>query len=209
MIRVLLCVLAVFASQYAPDVRGSQEKVILVVGDSLSAGHGIAIEQGWVSLLASKIRKNNFRYRLVNASISGDTTANGLTRLQQSLDHHEPAIVVLELGGNDGLRGLSLQATRQNLSAMIEKSQARGASVLLVGIKIPPNYGRRYTQAFYAIYPELAEKYRVALMPFLLKSVATEAHLMQADGIHPNAAAQATIMENVWSYLKPLLLSNR
>jgi acyl-CoA thioesterase-1 len=178
---------------------------ILIVGDSLSAAYGIPVEQGWVRLLERQLSAQCEHCSLVNASISGDTTAGARARLPQAIERHQPRIVVLELGGNDGLRGLSLAEMKQNLAAMIELARARGARVLLVGVQLPPNYGSRYTQRFEGVYRELAQEYGVVLLPSLVDGVGTREDLMQADGIHPNARAQPLIMARVWAHLEPLL----
>ena len=186
----------------AAPVHAAERPVLLVMGDSLSAAYGIERQAGWVSLLATRLAGEA---RVVNASISGETTRGGATRLPELLRQHTPAIVLLELGGNDGLRGLPPGQMRANLAAMIEASRAAGAEVLLLGIDIPPNYGRAYRDAFTAVYTRLAEAYELPLVPFLLEGVALEEELMQADGIHPTAAAQPRILENVWPALAPLL----
>lgn len=183
----------------------SEPPVILVVGNSLSAAHGIPPEQGWVALLKARLREHDHPHRVVNASVSGDTTAGGRTRLPAALDRHCPAIVVLELGGNDGLRGLSLEQMEDNLAAMIVQSQTAGARVLLLGMRIPPNYGPAYTERFHRIYPLLAWRYGTELVPFLLEGVAGNPERMQPDGIHPDAKAQTGMLENVWPTLEPLL----
>ncbi len=179
--------------------------IILVVGDSLSAAYGIPVEQGWVSLLQDRLDTRDYPFRIVNASISGDTTANARARLPDALASHAPAVVLLELGGNDGLRGLSLAAMKDNLAAMISSAQEAGAQVLLVGVQLPPNYGPRYTERFQAVYRELARERDLALLPSLVDGIGTEQNLMQADGIHPNAAAQPLIRDRVWEALVPLL----
>ena len=179
--------------------------IILVVGDSLSAAYGIQVEQGWVSLLQERLDAGDYPYQIVNASISGDTTANARARLPQSLASHEPAVVLLELGGNDGLRGLSLTAMKGNLAAMISSLQQAGAQLLLIGVQLPPNYGPRYTERFQAVYRELAREHDVALLPSLVDGIGTEQNLMQPDGIHPNATAQPLIRDRVWEELLPLL----
>lgn len=180
-------------------------QIILVVGDSLSAAYGIPVEQGWVALLQQRLDTGGYPYRLVNASISGDTTANALARLPAALAAQSPDVVMLALGGNDGLRGLSLKAMKSNLAAMIESAQAAGARVLLVGVQLPPNYGPRYTQGFQAVYRDLAQEYELALLPSLVDGIGTEQSLMQADGIHPNITAQPLICDRVWGALFPLL----
>ncbi len=179
--------------------------MILVVGDSLSAGYGIARIDSWTTLLQERLSEQGFGYRVVNASISGDTTRGGLARLPAALEAHEPAVVILELGGNDGLRGIPVKEIRSNLAEMIRLSRDAGAEVVLTGIHIPPNYGPRYTEAFHQVYHDLAAEYDTALVPFILDSVALEDGLMQADGIHPNAAGQPVILDNVWPALEPLL----
>jgi acyl-CoA thioesterase-1 len=183
--------------------------IILVVGDSLSAAYGLPVEQGWVSLLQQRLDAEGYPCRIVNASISGDTTASARARLDKAIASHAPDIVLLELGGNDGLRGLSLAAMRDNLGAMIASAQAAGAKVLLLGVQLPPNYGPRYTQRFQAIYHELAGEYDVALLPSLVDGIGTESELMQADGIHPNAIAQPIIRDRIREALLPLLSNQR
>lgn len=175
---------------------------LLVMGDSLSAAYGIPREAGWVNLLRERVGDD---VEVINASISGETTSGGAARLPELLGQHDPDIVLLELGGNDGLRGLPPQQMRANLSAMIEASQRAGAEVLLLGIEVPPNYGQAYVQAFRDVYHDLAAEYDVPLVPFLLDGIALDASLMQDDGIHPTAEAQAMILENVWPTLEPLL----
>jgi acyl-CoA thioesterase-1 len=182
-----------------------ERPAILVVGDSLSAGFGIPLEDSWVALLERRLAEHGYDYRVVNASISGDTSAGGRARLPQALEREQPALVIIELGGNDGLRGQPPPLIRQNLAAMIEASRAADAEVLLVGIRIPPNYGPTYTESVAAVYPSLAESYRVSLVPFLLAEVAGEPSLMQSDGVHPTAEAQPRLLENVWEALQPLL----
>ncbi|USZ50746.1 arylesterase [Halomonas sp. DN3] len=175
---------------------------LLVVGDSLSAAYGIERDAGWVALLAERVAH---RAEVVNASISGETTGGGATRLPELLRQHDPDIVLLELGGNDGLRGLPPSQMSANLEGMIEKSQAAGAQVLLLGIDIPPNYGDAYRQAFTGVFRELADTHEVPLVPFLLEGVALKPELMQDDGIHPTAEAQPRLLDNVWPSLVPLL----
>lgn len=174
---------------------------LLVLGDSLSAAYGIPRERGWVALLQQKLTNFN----VVNAGISGDTTDGGVARLPALLQKHQPAIVIIELGGNDGLRGFQIQRIRDNLAQMTQLSQRAGAKVLLVGMKIPPNYGLRYTSDFYASYADTAKKFSVPLVPFILDGVATHPDLMQDDGIHPRAEAQPKLLDNIWPHLQPLL----
>ena len=190
---------------FPPGVFASDPPVILVFGDSLSAGYGIDYTRGWVSLLAQRLERENFPQRVVNASISGETSQGGVSRLPAALASHHPAIVILELGGNDGLRGLPLPLLRNNLEKLIDLSKRSGARVLLVGMRLPPNYGPRYTEGFADIYKQLARKEHVALVPFLLAGVAEQRSLMQADNIHPVAEAQPRLLENVWPHLSPLL----
>jgi acyl-CoA thioesterase-1 len=178
---------------------------ILVLGDSLSAAHGIGQGQGWVSLLARQLQDEHFPYQVANISISGETSQGGLNRLPAALQRHRPAIVLIELGANDGLRGLPLTQLRRNLTQMIELSRKTGAKVLLLGMRLPPNYGPAYTHGFTAIYSQLANEQDVALVPFLLKGVVTRRGLMQADNLHPTAQAQPILLDTVWAYLEPLL----
>lgn len=178
---------------------------LLVVGDSLSAAFGMDPRSGWIALLQQRLEREKLDYKVINASISGDTTANGLTRLPRLLREHKPAIVVIALGGNDGLRGLSLEQMQHNIRAMIAKARAGGAEVLLVGIELPPNYGRKYTEKFLRVYRELASEQQVALVPSIMAGFAADRALMQPDGIHPNIDAQARMLENVWGQLRPLL----
>jgi acyl-CoA thioesterase-1 len=185
----------------------AESPVILVLGDSLSAGYGIPVEKGWVSLLQRRLVERGFPYRVVNASISGDTTSGGLSRLPAALELHRPAIVVLELGANDGLRGQPPMAMSRNLSRMIERSQQAGARVLLAEMRIPPNYGPLYAQKFQATFEELAQHYAIPLIPFLLDGVAGNPALIQDDGLHPRAEAQPRILDNVWAVLEPALKS--
>ncbi len=181
------------------------EKSILVLGDSLSAAYGIAQARGWVALLAERVKREHPDYIVVNASISGDTSSGGAARIGKSLQQHRPAVLVLELGANDGLRGLPIAQMKQNLGAIIEQAQKAGARVLLVGMKLPPNYGPQYTEAFEAAFGELAKRYSTALVPFLLEDFATNPELFQADRIHPSEAAQPLMLERVWKALQPLL----
>lgn len=203
--RGLLLLLLLFNSPVMAWAKAQPSPVILVVGDSLSAAYGIDPQQGWVSLLGQRLQQQGFPYRVVNASISGDTTQNGVYRIQAALDKHDPAIVIIELGANDGLRGLPLQQMRDNLARMIELSRQHRAQVLLVGMRIPPNYGKAYTDAFYDIFRTLAKKYQIQRVPFLLDGVGGHDQLMQADGLHPTAAAQPKMLDNLWPYLKPAL----
>ncbi len=182
-----------------------QDRSILVVGDSLSAGFGIPVEKGWVALLQERLETEGYGYRVINASISGDTTSGGLRRLPRALAKHQPDIVVIELGGNDGLRGTPIAVTRDNLDAMITLSQAEGAVVVLAGMMMPPNYGAKYTQEFADIYPQLAAKYDLPLIKFFMADVALNPALMQADGIHPNVDGQPLLLGTLWPILEPQL----
>ncbi len=182
-----------------------QEPVILILGDSLSAAYGMEISQSWPSLLQERLIQNGYTYRVFNSSITGDTTQGGLARLPRLLDRHSPDLVILELGGNDGLRGLPIEVTRDNLSSMITRSQGAGAAVILAEMRIPPNYGLSYTEKFNAMYPALAGQYGIIMLPFLLQDIALEDGLMQADGIHPTAQAQPLIVDRVWQVLEPVL----
>ena len=179
--------------------------LVLVLGDSLSAGHGIDVNAGWVSLLQQRLQQQGYPHQLINASISGDTTGGGRARLPRALALHRPTMVVVELGANDGLRGLALTQMRANLVAMINMARAQGAQVLLVGMHLPSNYGPVYTEKFHAVYRQLARELKIPLVPFLLEGVALKPDLMQADGLHPRAVAQTRILENVWPVLQPLL----
>ena len=181
------------------------ERTLLVFGDSLSAAYGLRADQGWVAQLQQRLATEGYGYRVVNASVSGETTSGGRNRIDRALSQHRPQLVVLELGANDGLRGLPVKDAQGNLRAMIEASRRAGADVLLLGIRIPPNYGPQYTRAFDAMYTSLATEMKVPLVPFLLEGIALEARYMQADGLHPNAAGQPRVLANVWPQIKPLL----
>jgi acyl-CoA thioesterase-1 len=174
---------------------------ILVLGDSLSAAYGMRVDEGWVALLQQRLPD----HRIVNASISGETTDGGVNRLPALLKKHRPDIVIIELGGNDGLRGFQIQRIRDNLAALVGMSREAGAQVLLLGMKIPPNYGLRYTREFHDSFAQTAKRFDIPLLPFLLDGIATRAELMQEDRIHPNAKAQPHMLDNVWPYLEPLI----
>jgi acyl-CoA thioesterase I len=178
---------------------------LLVYGDSISAAYGMNEEQGWVSLLADRLAIDHPHYKVINASVSGETTGGGVTRLPKTLEIHQPDILVLELGGNDGLRGYPISKIRENLHIMILQAQATGARVLLIGMVLPPNYGRRYTLAFEEIFSSLAQEHSVPLVPFLLDGISTGRELVQRDGIHPTVEAQPKLLEDVWPYLVPIL----
>ena len=178
---------------------------ILIFGDSLSSGYGINSSESWVSLLQVKIKQQNIAAEVVNASISGETTIGGANKIQQTLKLHQPDIILIALGGNDGLRGLQLSEMHANLEKMIKAAKKSKTEVLLVGMRIPPNYGIQYTQQFHATYQQLSQQYQLQLVPFLLEGVGGNPALMQEDGLHPNVAAQPTILETVWLALSPLL----
>jgi acyl-CoA thioesterase-1 len=184
----------------------AETPVILVLGDSISAGFGLArVDQGWVALLQTRLKDQEYVYQVVNASVSGETTAGGLARLPRALMLHRPNIVILELGGNDGLRALPVAQMRANLVQMADLATAAGARVLLLGMRKPPNYGAEFTEQFRLSYSDLARDKKLPLVPFLLNDVALLPTLMQADGIHPNELGQPKLLDNVWPSLKPLL----
>jgi acyl-CoA thioesterase-1 len=202
-----LCILCLSCSIYFSSWAADEDITLLVYGDSLSASYGIEQEQGWVNLLKSKLRSEKLPVDVVNGSVSGETTTGGLARLPAMLDSYQPELLILELGGNDGLRGLPLDLMRENLASMIDLAKANGAEVILTGIQIPPNYGPRYTAPFFETYSALAEQKSLALVPFLIEGIPLQPELMQNDGIHPRAEAQSMILDNVWPILKPQLES--
>lgn len=185
--------------------QGAVAGTLLVVGDSISAAFGLDSRQGWVALLENRLREEGFQHSVVNASISGDTSAGGAARLSALLAEHQPELVIIELGGNDGLRGQAPDQLQQNLASMVEKSQQAGAKVLILGMRLPPNYGARYTTAFAQVFSDLAEQKQVPLVPFFLEGVGGVPGMMQADGIHPTESAQPVLLDNVWPTLKPML----
>jgi len=199
--RVLFAVIVSLMSMTAI----AKPLIIIVLGDSISAGYGIEVEEGWVALLQKKLLASNRNYRISNASISGDTTAGGLARIDPILTTDKPAIVLLQLGANDGLRGLSPILMKNNLAEIVHRAQKAGAKVILLGMKIPPNYGKRYVDMFYNVYPQLAKELDIPLVPFILEDIALNKDLMQADGLHPNAKAQPILVEKIEPYLFPLL----
>lgn len=178
---------------------------LLILGDSISAAYGLGPREGWATLLEERLKQRRFDYSVVNASISGETTSGGATRIGEALDRVKPAVVIVALGGNDGLRGLPTSQMKANLSRIVETAQGRGARVLLVGIRMPPNYGARYAREFEAAFVEVAKRYRVPLVPYILKGIGERRELMQEDNIHPTAAAQSKILDNIWPKLEPLL----
>lgn len=183
----------------------AQAATILVWGDSLSAGYGLRPKEDWPTLLQTRLAREGFRHTVINASVSGETTAGGRTRLSAALDRHNPDFVILELGANDGLRGLQPALMGENLSAMIQAARSKGAKVLLVGMQLPPNYGPAYTRRFQQTFAEVARAEKVPLVPFLLDGFADKPELFQPDGIHPTAEAQPLIVETVWKGLRALL----
>jgi acyl-CoA thioesterase-1 len=196
------CVLGLVA--WAPAANAENPK-ILIVGDSLSAAYGIPQQQGWAALLQKKLQLKNYRYDVVNASMSGETSSGGASRINTALQKTKPAIVILELGANDGLRGLPVNEMITNLSNIIRQSKQSGAKVLLIGMQIPPNYGPKYSEAFSQSYQRLSHEHKIPLVPFMLKNIAVQPDLIQQDGLHPNVLAQPMILENIWPQLKLLL----
>jgi acyl-CoA thioesterase-1 len=209
MSRVIFILLSMLGAVLCGPVQSAivPAPVILVFGDSLSAGYGINVDKGWVSLLSSRLNAEGYGLEVVNASVSGETSAGGLGRLPRALAAHRPELVLLELGANDGLRGLPVAGLRTNLQQMIGLAQKSGARVLLIGIRMPPNYGEQYTVPFAKVYEAVAEQLHVPLVPFLLAKVADKSELMQADGLHPNERGEPLLLENVWPKLLPLLRS--
>ena len=189
----------------AGAVQAAEPRTVLVLGDSLSAAYGLAPEQGWVSLTGEKLKARHPGWRVANASVSGETTAGGASRIAGELARHQPDVVVVELGANDGLRGLPLEHTRANLEKIILASKQAGARVLLLGMRLPPNFGPQYTQGFERNYVELAAEHGAALLPFLLEPIATDRDAFQADNLHPVAEAQPRLRDHVWPALEPLL----
>jgi len=183
----------------------AQAQTLLVVGDSISAAYGIEIEQGWVARLQQRLNQRELSYQVVNASISGDTSAGGRTRLPALLEQHQPDLVVIELGGNDGLRGLSLVSLKDNLSAMVELARQQGSRVIVLGMRIPPNYGPRYTEGFYQVYQQLAQEQNVPVLGFFLEGIGGVPGMVQNDGIHPTAAAQPLLLDNAWPLIEAQL----
>ncbi|MGQ0833584.1 MAG: arylesterase [Gammaproteobacteria bacterium] len=197
--------LALFVIVVAAQATAAPNRTILVLGDSLSAAYGLRADQGWVALLQKRLQAQGYGYRVVNASASGETSAGGLQRLPRALELHKPTIVILELGANDGLRGLPLAGTRRNLQQIVSLSKAADAHVMLLGMRMPPNYGPRYTAEFTRMYDEIARREKLPLVPFFLEEVALRAELMQADGLHPSAKAQPILLDTLWPTLTPLL----
>ena len=203
LLRLFLSFIALFV--VALPLRAAEAPVLLVVGDSLSAGYGLAAGEGWVTLLDAKLKAAGYDYRVVNASISGDTTAGGRARLPALLTQQRPGVVIIELGGNDALRGGDLATARANLDAMVASAQAEGVKVLLVGMQLPPNYGAAYVRSFGALFTDVAKTRKAAVVPFVFNGFGEDLSLFQADRVHPTAAAQSRILTNVWPALVPLL----
>jgi len=199
---LLLTQTSVALAQATPSIPPPTQPSILIFGDSLSAAYGIGEDEGWVTLLAERLMQENSKLQVINGSVSGETTTGGRARLPSLLQRYAPTYVLIERGGNDGLRGLPLALMRENLTEMITLSKASGATVLIAGMQIPPNYGPRYTEPFYAQYAELAEEFDLYLIPFLIDGIPQQPALMQADGIHPKAEAQSMILDNVWPVLR-------
>ena len=203
---VVLFVSIVACMSSLAETAKAETPVILVFGDSISAGYGLAhVELGWVELLKTRLKDAGYGYQVVNASVSGETTAGGVARLPRALELHHPAIVIIELGGNDGLRALPIAQLRANLGQMVDLATAAGAKVLVLGMRMPPNYGPEYTQQFSDSFSELARTKKVPWVPFLLNDIALSQNLLQEDTIHPNAEGQPKLLENVWPALKPML----
>ncbi|WP_457668884.1 arylesterase [Thiolapillus sp.] len=200
--RVFICLLLLLPVLTS---HAGAKSTILIMGDSLSAGYGISKDKAWPALLQQRLDEKGYAWRVFNASISGDTTHGGLSRLPRTLEREQPDIVVIELGANDGLRGLRLQDTENNLDAMVAMSQDAGAKVLLLGIQLPVNYGSAYRKRFSSMYAHIANKRQAVLLPFFLEGIAETRAMMQPDGLHPTTAAQPTILDNVWEKLAPLL----
>ncbi|MFQ6333864.1 arylesterase [Methylophilus sp. 3sh_L] len=205
----ILSVCTTLFFSHAALAETTSKPVILVFGDSLSAAYGIPKEKGWVNLLAQRVKDKQLPYEVANASVSGETTAGGLSRLPAALKQFKPRIVVLELGANDGLRGLPVDAMKNNLEKMIQASKQANAQVVLLGMLIPPNYGPKYTNGFKAAFLDLSEKYKTPFIPFFLDGISGHADLVIEDGLHPNVNAQSKLLENVWPTLKPLLKNLR
>jgi len=200
---LLICLIVTFPGQFVCSSELPVKQTIMILGDSLSAGYGITQGHNWTDLLQKRLYQQNKKHQLVNASISGDTTANGLNRLLKALKQYQPDLIIIELGANDGLRGLSVNHIKKNLKLLIQTSLDAKVKILLMEIRIPPNYGKKYTQAFNQIYHQLAKEYSLTLLPFLLDNIVLKPELMQADGLHPNEKAQIKISETIWHSLVP------
>jgi len=204
-LRQLLSILTLLILLFSPAHASTEKPVILVLGDSISAAWGLNTDEGWVSLLQERVNEKSLNTQVINASVSGDTTRTALNRLDDALLQHKPTTIIVALGGNDGLRGLPFSEIEKSLSAIIEKSQQAGASVLLAGVRLPPNYGAFYNSRFAALFQSLSEKYKVPLVPKILDHVADDSSLMQDDRTHPTAEGQRQVLENIWPYLLPLI----
>ncbi|RLA18753.1 MAG: arylesterase [Gammaproteobacteria bacterium] len=207
MLNILLIVIIVFSTTFFSTL--AQAKSIVVIGDSISASYGFEEQHGWVALLEQKLITSHPDFTMHNASISGDTTAGGLARLPRLLKQYQPTIVILELGANDGLRGMSIKAMQENLSAIIKRSKKSGAQVLLLSMRIPSNYGKRYTDMFYNSYQKLASKHNISVVPFILEEIALDKSRMQQDRLHPNKKAQPIIANHISPYLIKLISSTK
>jgi acyl-CoA thioesterase-1 len=203
--KIFLLRLLLLALLLTPGLSAAGNKTILVFGDSLSAAYGLQVELGWPHLLQQKLITKNLPWQITNVSISGETTDGGMLRIDDALQRYQPDIVILELGANDGLRGQSIKKMTSNLQQMIVKSQAIDATVVLAGMHIPSNYGKRYTQAFHQSYINLSDDFNTVLIPFILDEIATNSDLLLPDGLHPNADGQQQMLVNVWQYLQPLV----
>ena len=204
-VALLLAAAPALAAAPQSAEQSASQPVILVFGDSLSAGYGVSVDATWVALLKKKLASQGYGYSVVNASVSGETTGGALARLPRALQLHRPAIVIFELGGNDGLRGLPLRQVRENFEAMLTRAGSAGAKPMLIGMRMPTNYGPVYADQFHALYGELAQEFSAPLVGFLLDGVALDPGLMQSDGIHPNARAQPALLNNIWPTLSPML----
>lgn len=200
MFRILALVISLLAGELA-----AAAPAIMVYGDSLSSAYGLPRDAGWVTLLEDKLRQDKYNYQVVNASLSGETTLGGKNRIASALEKNDPAVVILQLGANDGLRGQSLDSARSNLEAIIKAANRAGARTLLIGMRLPPNYGTIYTDKFQNMYRDLAARYKLALVPFMFEGFAEHREYFLSDGVHPTVAAQKMILENVWKELQPLL----
>ena len=189
----------------AAAAQAASAPTVLVFGDSLSAGYGIDVDQSWPALLQSRLESQGYEHRVINASISGETTEGGVTRISSALKNFSPDLLILELGGNDGLRGFPPERMKANLQQIIDRTRASGAAVVMLGIRIPPNYGPRYTRSFENVYRELAEQSGVLWIEFFMESIALNEELMQDDGIHPNAEAQSILLNNAWPIIHQAL----
>jgi acyl-CoA thioesterase I len=205
MLRQLLSILTLLVLLFSPAHASANEPVILVLGDSISSAWGLNTDEGWVSLLQVRLNEKSINTHVINASVSGDTTRTALNRLDDALQQHKPSIIIVVLGGNDGLRGLPFSEIEKSLSEIIEKSQHAGTTVLLAGVRLPPNYGSFYNSRFAALFQTLSEKYKVPLVPEILAQVADDSSLMQEDRTHPTAKGQKQVLENIWPYLMPLI----